>query len=244
MEQGGRMKTILKSAVLVFILAISIQALAQQPLLPPPEKTDPVRLELMKGFPPPPEKVITFANSGKYPHHRWTFHHCRQLFPTVNIWRGRGEVAPLPSAPRDLDGISFDDDKGQKMTVAEWQKATYTDALLVIDKGRVAYERYYVGMRPEQQHILWSVTKSFTGTLTTLLIQEGKVDPNAKVPQYVPELADTAWGGRHRAADVGHDRRGPLPGGLYGSDNRGVSVRLRNRYAAASSQLSRSKNAL
>lgn len=175
-------------------LSFILTAQAQQPQLPPPETTDPIKLELMKGFPPPPEKVITFANSGKYPHHRWTFHHLRQLFPTVGIWRGRGEVTPLPSAPRDLDGISFDDDKGQKITVAEWQKATYTDALLVLHKGGVAYERYYVGMRSEQQHILWSVTKSFTGTLTTLLIQEGKLDPNAKVPQYVPELADTAWG--------------------------------------------------
>ena len=31
------------------------------PQLPPPEKTDPVALQLMQGFPPPPDKVVTLG---------------------------------------------------------------------------------------------------------------------------------------------------------------------------------------
>lgn len=39
-----------------------------------------------------------------------------------------------------------------------------------------------------------SVTKSFTGTLVGMLVAEGKIDPDAPVPTYVPELAASAFG--------------------------------------------------
>lgn len=49
-------------------------------------------------------------------------------------------------------------------------------------------------MRPETPHLLFSVTKSFTGLLAAQLAHEGKIDPDALVTRYVPELADSAWG--------------------------------------------------
>ncbi|MBW2367523.1 MAG: serine hydrolase, partial [Deltaproteobacteria bacterium] len=54
--------------------------------------------------------------------------------------------------------------------------------------------RYDHSMRPELPHLVFSVTKSFTGLLATQLIYEGKLDPKALVSQYVPELIHTAWG--------------------------------------------------
>jgi hypothetical protein len=175
------------------MLAACTAANAQQKL-PAPESTDPVSLGLMTGFPPAPEKQVTFGNFyAKYPNIRWAFHHMRELRPTSNIWRGPGAPSPLMSAPQDLGGIEFEDEKGQRTTIDEWQKSTYTDAMLVLHMGKIVYERYYAGMRPEQPHILWSVTKSFTGLLVTQLIREGKIDPAAPVIRYVPELAGTAW---------------------------------------------------
>jgi len=35
--------------------------------------------------------------------------------------------------------------------LADWQKATYTDALLVLHRGRVVYERYHIGMQPSSR---------------------------------------------------------------------------------------------
>lgn len=84
--------------------------------------------------------------------------------------------------------------KGQKITLAEWQRSTYTDALIVLHKGRLVYERYYNQMKPETPHLLFSVTKSFTGLMAAQLVQDGKLDPKAQVTKYLPELADTAWG--------------------------------------------------
>lgn len=167
-------------------------ATAQQ--LPSPEKTDPVALGLMQGFPPPPDKIVTLANTLKYPNGRWANQHLRELGPTVDVWRGAQPSSTLASDPADLDGFAFADEKGQPITIADWQKATYTDGLLVLHRGKIVYERLYSGMMAERPHVLWSMTKSVTGLLATMLIVDGKLDPNAKISQYLPELASSAWG--------------------------------------------------
>lgn len=165
------------------------------PQLPPPEKTDPAALQLMQGFPPPPDKTVTLGTVLRVPANaRWANQHFRELGPTVAVWRGPGGPSALKSAPRDLDALAFEDDKAQRTTFADWQKSTYTDALLVMHKGAVVYERYDAGLRTNVPHVLWSMTKSFTGLLTALAIHEGKLDPKAKISQYLPELADSAWG--------------------------------------------------
>ncbi len=189
-----RRRWLSKGALVGGMLAIATAAEAQGPRLPPAENTDPVELGIMQGFPPAPDKIVTLQSALKFPNNRWGWHNIRQLGPTVAVWRGRGGASPLPAASADLDSLGFEDDAGGRITVADWQKRTLTDGLLILHRGRVAYERYHVGMRPEQPHALWSVTKSVTGLLATLLAHEGKIDPSAKVSTYLPELAETAWG--------------------------------------------------
>ncbi len=177
------------------LLGLSGAAHAQTaPQLPPPEKTDPVALQLMQGFPPPPDKVITLGTVLKPPNGRWAFHHFRELGPTVAVWRGAGGPSALKSAPRDLDAIAFDDDKAARTTLADWQKNTFTDGLLVMHKGAVVYERYYSGMQAHVPHVLWSMTKSFTGLLAALAVHEGRLDAKAKISHYLPELAEFRLG--------------------------------------------------
>lgn len=175
-------------------MMIAVTSFAQQPQLPPPESTDPVALEIMKGFPPPPEKIVSLGNLLKYPNSRWGFQHIRELGPTANVWRGKAAVSPLPQAAHQLGNIEFRDNSGKQVSLAEWQKNTYTDGLLVLHKGKIVYQQYYSGLRAETPHALWSLSKSFTGLLSVMLIQENKLDPNAKVSQYLPELVNTAWG--------------------------------------------------
>lgn len=175
--------------------AVSAQpAPPRPPQLPPPEATDPVALKLMQGFPPPPDKLIQLGNVLQYPNSRWAFHHMRELGPTATIWRGAGPVSPLNKALRPLDDVRFDDGQGGQLSVLDWQRRTYTDALVVMHRGQVVYERYDVGMQPWQPHALWSMSKSLTGLLATQLIQEGRIDPARSVASYLPELKESAWG--------------------------------------------------
>jgi len=177
--------------VVVFFLVITGLVQAQQ--LPSPESVSLDTLGYMSTFPPVGDKIVDNSNRIKYPQMRWALQHMRELVPTRNIRRGAAPASSLPAAPLNLDGFVFEGDKGQKMTIAEWQKATFTDALIVLHKGRVVYERYYSQMRPETPQLLFSVTKSFTGLLASQLIHEGKLDAEALVTKYVPELADSAW---------------------------------------------------
>ena len=174
------------------LLLCASVSMAQGPP-PPPEATDPVRLALMTGFPPPPDKVIKLSTVLKFPNGRWAFHHMRELGPTAQVWRGDAQPSVLREAPQAMDTLAFEDDKGGRTTLADWQRATYTDGLLVLHKGSVVYQKYYAGMTASQPHSLWSMSKSFTGLLATMLINEGVIDPDALVTRYLPELKDSAW---------------------------------------------------
>ena len=180
------------------LTAAATGLLAQTPNLPTAAQTDPVALGWMVGSPPPADKVIRFADGSgyKFPQTRWSFSNFRQLMPTTQVSRGTGAPLPLPRALRgDLDAVSFVPlGKDTPMTWGQAFDANYTDGIVVLHKGRIVYERYAGALRPEGQHIAMSVTKSFFGTLGAMLVAEGKLDENAPVTRYVPELKDSAFG--------------------------------------------------
>jgi hypothetical protein len=173
-------------------------ALAETPTFPDAAASDPVALGWMQGSPPPPDKLVRYADSSLYrfPQIRWSFANFRQLAPTRKVWRGSGTPAVLPRALRDdIDPLTFQ--PIGSTTTMTWEQslaANYTDAILVLHKGRIVYERYFGVMQPHTQHMAMSVTKSFLGTLAAMLVAEGQLDPEALVPQYIPELKDSAFG--------------------------------------------------
>ncbi|MEO0028722.1 MAG: hypothetical protein RJB45_763 [Pseudomonadota bacterium] len=173
-------------------LCVSLSLQAQT--LPPPEAVSLEKLGLMSTFPPTDAQRVDLSNSYKYPQLRWVMQHVRELNPTHNIRRGNVAISNLPVASKPIGSFAFDDDKGNKTTVDEWFKNSYSDAVVVLHKGKIVYERYENQMKPSTPHLLFSVTKSFTGLMAAQLAHDGKIDPNALVTQYVPELAGSAWG--------------------------------------------------
>ena len=71
--------------------------------LPDPAATSVDAMGWMKGFPPPPDKLITFDNpaGGVFPRTRWSFSHVRETVPTANVWpaRCRRQVRRCRSMP-------------------------------------------------------------------------------------------------------------------------------------------------
>ncbi|WP_441615734.1 MULTISPECIES: serine hydrolase domain-containing protein [unclassified Cupriavidus] len=165
------------------------------PVFPDAAATDPVTAGWMQGFPPVPDKVISFAPaSNGFPRTRWSFSHIRELVPTAAVWHGRGPASALPRAERDIGGTPFTDADGTRRTFADMLGLTYTDGILVMHKGRVVYEKYFGALDDHTPHIAMSVTKSFVGTLAAMLVADGKLDPAAPVTRYLPEMAGTAYG--------------------------------------------------
>lgn len=159
-------------------------------------ETDPVAMGWMQGSPPPAARQVRWDDGSmwRFPQHRWAFSHMRELVPTASI--PRGPVArELPRALRtDLDAVRLTTLDGKVMTWQESLAATYTDAILVMKDGKIVYERWFGATTPATQHILFSVTKSFVGTLAETLIDEGRLNPDTMAEVYVPELQGSGLG--------------------------------------------------
>ncbi len=190
--------------LLTFLLATAIAPLpaaAQAPdqtAYPDSQASDPVAMGWMVGAPPPPERLIQRDDMSfmSFPQLRWSFSHWRQFMPTAEISRGEEPTSVLPRRLRDdLDEVRFTPLGGDApMTWAQSLDANYTDGVIVMHRGEIVYERYFGALTPNGQHIVHSVSKSFTGTAAAMLIAEGKLDRDAPVARYIPELADSAFG--------------------------------------------------
>lgn len=186
----------LHAAALFAAMTLASGAHGQNAAPPTAAQSDPQTTGVMKGFPPPPDKIVRFGDgsSSRFPNTRWSFNHIRELVPTANVWRGEGVASALPRAPRDLDGIEITTVDGKRITFADVPALTYADGLLVLHKGAIVYEKYFGEGAAHRPHLAFSVTKSFVGTLAATLATQGKLDVDAKVPKYVPELQNTAYG--------------------------------------------------
>ncbi len=154
---------------------------------------------LMQGSPPAPEAQVTLANWLTPPFNRWSFQHVREVVPTAGILRGEGPATALRRSERHIEGIAFAPPAGGKgaggeMTVGRMIDETFTDGFLVLHRGRIVAERYDNGMLPSSRHIVFSVSKSITATLSGVLVDRGQLDPDAPVTRYIPEVANSAYG--------------------------------------------------
>ena len=128
------------------------------------------------------------------PFNRWSFWHVRELIPTERISRGDGPVVQLPRAERDVVSTTFEH-AGRDHTVGSMLEETFTDAFVVVHRGAIVHEWYAPEGGPDQPHLLMSVSKSLTSALVGALADQGRLDPDATVPDVVPELRGTSFEG-------------------------------------------------
>ena len=167
------------------------------PAVPDAAASDPAALAWMVGSPPPADRTLRFDDGSyfRFPAMRWSVSNFRQLMPTVNVSRGLEAPIPLDRELRaDIDALQFTPlGATQPMTWAQSLTANYTDGIVVLHKGRIVYECYFGVLKEDGQHGAMSVTKSFVGTLGAMLVAEGKIDAEAPVSEYVPELAGSGF---------------------------------------------------
>jgi CubicO group peptidase (beta-lactamase class C family) len=185
-----------------FMLAVAMlvgsMAIAQPAPIMDAVASDPAKLGWMQGTPPAPDKIIGLENGGyrTFPMTRWSFSNWRQYVQSVPLRRGATPIHVFPRTERaDIDAVSFIPlGRDKPMSWQDSLAANYTDGIVVLHKGRIVYERYFGVTTAETQHIAFSVTKSFVGTLAASLVAEGKLDPDRLVTAYVPELAGSGFG--------------------------------------------------
>ncbi|MGC9325660.1 MAG: serine hydrolase domain-containing protein [Desulfomonilia bacterium] len=187
--------------LLIGVLLFSVSEASEQP----PnlqewnsKNSDPAVFGWMVGSPPPENRIIRFEDGSyfQFPQMRWSVCHFDQLMPTKRVSRGLSAPIPLERAIIEgLDSMTFTPmNRGEPMTWAEAFDANFTDGIVVLHHGKIVYERYAGALTPKGRHAAMSLTKSFVGLLGEILIAEGALDEANLVREYIPELAESAFG--------------------------------------------------
>jgi CubicO group peptidase (beta-lactamase class C family) len=150
--------------------------------------------DLMDGFPPPPDRLVTLANWRKAPFSAWGFRNVRRLVPTADI-AASGHAIPFETSLEDIGDVVFAGHGGKPTTLGHALGATDTDAFIVLRRGRIAEEWYGPGMGAITPHIVFSVSKSICGALGGILAGRGLLDPDAPIIDTVPELKSSVYAG-------------------------------------------------
>lgn len=181
---------------IIILSVLDVSAQNNKEFLPAKE-SEPSNFGWMKGFPPPADKILhTWDGSFfKFPAIRYSVVHMREFLPSVRVSKGLKAPSNLTyELDSKIDGLTFTPwNAKEKMTWEQSLQENYTDGMIILHEGKVVYERYFSELTENDIHAVMSLTKSFNGTLASILVAEGTLDDTKLVPFYVPERKNSAY---------------------------------------------------
>src|SRR5688500_17621101 len=122
-----------------------------------------------------------------------TFRSMDQLFDTRRV----ENAGPVWELPRDEHALDFSYTyAGETRPATEALERTYTNALVILKKGRIVAEIYRNNTTADSHFISFSMSKSITSMLIGQAIADGHIrsvdDP---IVSYIPELKSSAYDG-------------------------------------------------
>jgi CubicO group peptidase (beta-lactamase class C family) len=105
------------------------------------------------------------------------------LLAKANIIEAGDKVYPLPNgAPLKLEGVDA------------YMKTQRTAGLVIIQDGKIRFEKYGLGFDGNGKWTSFSVAKSLTSTMVGAAIKDGFIQSiDDKVTQYIPEMRGSAY---------------------------------------------------
>lgn len=123
---------------------------------------------------------------------RFAYLNISQIFPVAVVPRA-GPILQMPLDPNPAIGrYVVKTDGGRDVTLDQLLSDGPFDGLLVVHRGRIVYERY-PRMRPEDKHLMFSVTKALVGTAVAILEDRGQLRVDRPIGELIAELQGTAW---------------------------------------------------
>lgn len=125
---------------------------------------------------------------------RFVYLNSSEVFPAAIVKRS-GPIFALGKDLRpEIADFVVGDARNPGKTLGELLVNSELDALIIVHRGRIVFEAY-PRMRPDDRHLLFSVTKVFVGTLVGILEARGQIEIDKPIEQYLPELSQTHWAG-------------------------------------------------
>jgi len=129
------------------------------------------------------------------------------LHPHVGVIRRGGPIVDLPQQLRpDIGGLKVSGKDEPDQTLDDLVANGAVDGCIVLHAGKIVYEKYPT-IQPNDLHLIFSVTKAFVSTSLAILEDQGKIDLQKPVENFLPELKGSAWAGI-RLRDVADMRSG------------------------------------
>ncbi len=125
-------------------------------------------------------------------HSQWAFQNVDKLINVHQIRKG-SNVSALESNLKVFDGFKINTPDGSALSIDDFLKATETDGFVLLQRGKIVYEKYDRTNSRESKHIMMSMSKSVTGLIAGMLASQGRLEVNALVTRYVPEVKDTPF---------------------------------------------------
>ena len=139
------------------------------------------------------ETSISLANWRTAPYSTRSFYQVDRLIPVSRI-QAPEHAWQFSDHKQSLESLTFEDQYGLERQLPEVLATTATNGLVVLHRGRLVAEIYRQGYDGKTPHILFSVSKSLTGATAGILVDQGRLDPDSPVIEYVPEVAGSAYG--------------------------------------------------
>ena len=157
--------------------------------------------------PASPRTQVTVENwdkGGSLSH--WVYTHMSEVFPVAVVRRG-GTIIDLPQQLRpEIGALKLSGKDQPDQTLDQFVNNGAVDGCIVLHAGKIVYEKYPT-IQPNDVHLIFSVTKALVSTTLAILEDQGKIDLQKPVENYLPELKGSAWAGI-RLRDVADMRSG------------------------------------
>jgi len=142
-----------------------------------------------------PRAQVTIENwdkGGALSH--WVYTHMSEVFPVAVIERG-GAIVDLPTELKpEIGALKLNKPGEPEQSLDQFVGNGAVDGCIVLHAGKIVYEKYPT-IRPNDIHIMMSITKAVVLTALAILEGQGKIDLEKPVEQFLPELKGSDWAG-------------------------------------------------
>ena len=135
---------------------------------------------------------FSLNNWRTYPHNRIAFSNVKSILPVSIIEKGE-KLQNFQSKLEDLSSLKFTNKYKEEVKITNFLQKSFSDSFLITKKGKKIFEWHNDHNLKNNQHILFSVSKSLTSLLAGLLIKKNFINPNKKITFYIPEVRESAY---------------------------------------------------
>ncbi|RJG41276.1 serine hydrolase [Mesorhizobium sp. DCY119] len=135
---------------------------------------------------------INLTNWRERPYSTWTFQNVSEFVPSAQARSARLEEAAALPLGKFAD-VKVTNVNGTELALPDFLSDSNSDSLVIMRGGDVIAEWHAPHTDPSRPHIVFSISKSFTGLLAGILEAEGKLSFADLVTKYIPDAVGSAY---------------------------------------------------